>query len=111
MPVAIVNNPYVYVDPYEYGYPTPPKTRGGTRAPKSISNPDLMPPAVSRRYPQGFLPPVQGGRKNANPDEVLYLRSQVRRMEALLQAKNAKIYDLQDEIAVGRRQRQPVFRP
>jgi hypothetical protein len=38
-----------------------------------------------------------------DPDEVIYLRTQVRHMEALLQAKDAKIYDLQDEISESRR--------
>jgi hypothetical protein len=110
---------YVYNDDYEYMFHQKQNARamnGNRPVPKSISNPNLMPP-VNRNV--GFLPAINNNKRPprmnngvmdiADTNEVQYLRSQVKRMEALLQAKNAKIQDLQSELSNNRMKR--TFRP
>ena len=74
------------------------------RDPKSFSDPNLMMKSGNFFVPT-FLPPASRIQQNYKSGEMDTLRNQVKRMEMLLQAKNSKIHELEDELAANRAKR------
>ncbi len=100
------NTPYIYADEYEYYWHQKQTARAirdpRSRAPppqKSFSHPNINSKGV-------MLPPInrvvasrmQTDRDYNNSEDIDYLKGQLRRMEILLQSKNAKIHDLSDQL-------------
>lgn len=79
----------------------------------AYSNPNLK----TYNNDVGFLPPINNGSMTRRSDsgggdpEKQHLRSQIKRMEILLQHKNSKIYELQEQLNYVSPSKKPPFKP